>query len=308
MYHIIYNPRSRTGQGRAIWLQVQKKLMQKGVLYCAYQTSCRGDACRIAKRLTGPDWDEKQDVLVVIGGDGTVNETLNGIQKLSRVKFGYIPTGSGNDFARGTGINTDPVKALQVIMEPGKSVLMDIGYTQVGKKRRRFAISSGLGYDAAICHEALSSRIKEALNRMHLGKLTYVIIAVRQLFFSEVVEMEIRVDGMTDRHYDKVLFAVAMNLPYEGGGCMFAPGASCEDGRLDLMVVDGISPWKVLLLLPLALKGKHTGFSEIHMNRGQRIQVIAKKAKAVHLDGESGGYQRKLVWGLEKERLQLLHE
>lgn len=222
------------------------------------------------------------------------------------MKFGYIPTGSGNDFARGIGISTDPMQALKGILHPGKTMKINVGFTKVGTKKRRFAISSGLGYDAAICHEALSSRIKEMLNRIHLGKLTYVVIALRQLFHSELMQMDICTEEGKMYHFPRVLFAVAMNLPYEGGGFMFTPHASCTDDELDLMIVDNIPRWKVLMFLPLTLKGKHTGFSEIHSLRLKEAQVSVRKAKAVHMDGESGGYQTKLVWGMESQKLEVL--
>lgn len=306
MYHIIYNPKSRSGQGKEIWLQVRRQLMSERVAYREHQTTCRGDAGKIAERLTREKWNSIKDVLVVIGGDGTVNEAVNGIHHLEKVKFGYIPTGSGNDFARGIGISTDPMQALKGILHSKKSLKINVGVTRIGKKKRRFVISSGLGYDAAICHEALSSRIKEVLNWVHLGKLTYVVIALRQLFRSELMQMDVCTKDGRMYHFPKVLFAVAMNLPYEGGGFMFTPDASCQDGKLDLMIVNNISNLKVLMFLPLALKGKHTGFSEIHTIRCREVQISVGKSQAVHMDGESGGYQRSLVWGIEPEKLEVL--
>jgi YegS/Rv2252/BmrU family lipid kinase len=305
MYHIIVNPKSRSGQGQAIWMWVRKRLLEEACEYRVYLTRYYGHAGKIAGKLTGVSWNPK-DVLVIIGGDGTVNEVVNGIVRLSEVTVGYIPTGSGNDFARGLGIPSDSAAALERILNPKKVCEIDIGMNRMNGRSRRFTISTGIGFDAGICHKALASRMKNTLNKLKLGKLTYVCIALKELAVSASHTITVTQKEGETRVFEHAFFAVAMNLPYEGGGCKFAPDADPGDRLLDVMIVSQIPKWKVLLLLPLAIKGRHTGFKEIHMIRCRSISIGSEKRLPVHLDGESGGYQKEMEISLESERLKII--
>ncbi|MCI5647931.1 MAG: diacylglycerol/lipid kinase family protein [Fusicatenibacter sp.] len=306
MYHIIVNARSRSGYGEKIWQRIRHRLILEKIPFCEYQTRCRLDARKISAALTSKENWREEDVLVVLGGDGTVNEAVDGICQPSRVRFGYIPTGSGNDFARGTGLCTDADEALDAILR-GHEMRIDIGRVDFsGEQTRRFLISSGIGYDAAICHEALSSKIKDALNQFHLGKLTYCMIALRQLFALNPFTISLMGEDGNTKTYEKALFAVAMNLPYEGGGFRFCPEADFSDGLLDVMVVSSLDKWRICYLLPVALFGKHTGFPQIHMQKCRRISWKTDSAQCVHLDGESGGRRCQMTLEIEKEQLRLL--
>lgn len=306
MYHIIVNSRSRSGYGGKIWQKIRHRLILEGIPFQEYQTKCRLDAKKIAKVLTENERWKEEDVLLVLGGDGTVNEAVNGICHPERVRFGYIPTGSGNDFARGTGLCRDADQALDAILN-GSERRIDIGKAVLAEgETRRFLISSGIGYDAAICHEALSSRIKDTLNRFHLGKLTYCMIALRQLYFLKPFTIRLTREDGTVLNCEDAFFAVAMNLPYEGGGFRFCPDALCDDQLLDVCVVSSIKKWQVSYLLPLALLGRHTGFPEVHMEKCKKISWQTDCAQSVHLDGESGGRRCMMTLEVEKEQLRLL--
>ena len=108
------------------------------------------------------------------------------------------------------------------------------------------------------------------------------------------------------RSFENVLFAVAMNFPYEGGGFCFCPEADGTDDLLDVMVVSNLAKWKVSYLLPMALFGRHTGFPEVHMERCSSLSFQTDRAEPVHLDGESGGHRTEERIGQETERLRLL--
>jgi diacylglycerol kinase family enzyme len=142
-YCFIINPNSRSQRGRAIWEEVQKELEKSQIKYEIYLTERRKNATAIAAMLTA---DQEEKTLVVLGGDGTVNEVLNGIQNFDHVILGYIPTGSSNDFARGMKIPKDPVKALYLVLHPQAIQKMDIGVVDYGEKSRRFAVSAGIDH------------------------------------------------------------------------------------------------------------------------------------------------------------------
>ena len=121
-----------------------------------------------------------------------MNEVLNGITDFDKVRFGMIPSGSGNDFARGLMIDKNPNIALHQILKAisreknGIPVSrVDIGQVRWGEteeESRIFGISSGIGLDAIVCKKALHSKLKKVLNKIHLGKLTYLLLTVSSLF------------------------------------------------------------------------------------------------------------------------------
>lgn len=166
MYHIIVNKKSRSGRGEKLWPVIEGELERRRTEFRVYPTKYHGSARETAARLTAKGVWNPDDVLLAIGGDGTANEAVDGITSLSDVKFGYIPTGSGNDFARGAGIPSDPLQALEAVLK-GEEKEINIGTALLGSQKRRFLVSTGIGFDAGICHEALASKIKNTLNRLH---------------------------------------------------------------------------------------------------------------------------------------------
>ena len=304
MYHFIVNPNSRSGYGGQIWKIVEEELNRREIDYNVYFTNHRYHATEIARSLT---FDiNKQCIIVVLGGDGTINEVINGIINYNNVILGYIPSGSSNDMARGLKLPTDPLKALENILNPKHYATMDLGLATFGKNNRTFAVSSGIGYDAAVCLEALDSPLKTKLNKIKLGKLTYLAIALKQLIQMKPVPATLVLDDVNKIKFDKIYFMAALNLPYEGGGFKFCPKAKTNDGLIDLIVVDSIPKLKVLFLLPLAFKGLHTHFKGINIYQAQKAEITIKQRLAVHTDGESGFMQQKLYVECSPNKLKII--
>lgn len=303
MYHFIVNPHSRSGQGHSVWGKVEAELKKNNIEYEVHFTSHRRHATLIAGEITR---DNMVHTLVVLGGDGTVNEVVNGITYLEKCTLGYLPTGSGNDFSRGLGLPSDMEKALDIILHSRHTKEIDVGTVQYKDKRRRFAVSSGIGYDAAICHVVCISKVKVFLNKLKLGKLAYVCLSLDRLYHARPAGMKIQLDSGKELHFDKAYFAAAMNLPYEGGGCKFCPDASCDDGLLDLIVIADIPKYRALTILPTVFSGGHTHMKGVHIVKCQNAQIVSEKPLPVHTDGEPVFLQRKLTMALEKERLKIM--
>ena len=181
MYYFIVNPGSRSGNGKHVWKTVEEILEAEEVEYRVFFTSCRYHATRLAREITARD---ERLTLVAVGGDGTVNEILSGIRDFSKVTFAYIPTGSSNDFARALGLPSDTAAAVQNLLHPSYFRRIDLGRARLGEQTLHFAVSCGCGFDAAICHAAFCSSVKKLLNRLRLGKLTYIATGIRQLLLS----------------------------------------------------------------------------------------------------------------------------
>ena len=176
MLCFIVNEHSRSGKGAAIWKEAEAVLKDKNIPYEAYVTEYEGHACTLAHEICERPEDDIR--LVVVGGDGTANEVINGMTHFEKVRFGVIPTGSGNDLARGLGITGSPADVMEHILNCKEDYVMDLGEVSWngGEKPRLFAISAGAGLDALVCKKALKSKVKDTLNKIHLGKLTYLFL------------------------------------------------------------------------------------------------------------------------------------
>lgn len=222
----------------------------------------------------------------MLGGDGTINEVVNGIEDLGKITLGYIPTGSGNDFTRALKLPTKPLEALEVVLNPGRLVPLDVGCAEIDGAPRRFAVSSGIGFDASVCHYVEKSRFKAFLNKIHLGNLVYTGVALQRLFLDPLVSAEVTLDDGKPLSFSKMYFAACMNHPYEGGGFFFCPEAKTDDGMLDVFVAADIPRIKVLFVLPTAFFGKHTKVKGVHIFRCRKAEIRMQDACPLHTDGE----------------------
>ena len=288
MYHIIINPASRSGKGIRIWKeQVEPMLHRENVTYRSYFSREAGDVSRIASEISSSATDKEPLHLIILGGDGTVNEALQGIADPTCVIIGYIPTGSSNDFARDLNIPKDPSAALDLILHSGHVQHMDLGtVTYEDGKKRRFVVSCGVGFDAGVCVEALHSKIKSVLNKLGLGKLTYLGIALKQLITAKKVSCFITLDDEEPIEMKRFFFVASMLHRYEGGGFMFCPDADATDGILDLCAVGDIPKPVVLVALPTAFQGKHYRFKGVTPYKAQTVKIETSAPLWVHTDGE----------------------
>ena len=302
-YAFIVNPKARSGRGAMVWDMLEPELKERRTDYRLFLTEYRGHAREIAAQITG---DGREHCIVILGGDGTVNEVVDGIRFPDKVTLGYIPIGSSNDFARGLALEKDPVKALGRILEPEKTIDMDVGVLTRNGRTRRFAVSAGIGFDAAVCHEVCVSRWKAILNRIGLGKLSYAAVALDRLIKDRPVRAVVTLGGGEKKVFEKTYFAAFMNLPCEGGGFRFCPGASPADGMLDVMIVSGITKRKILCLLPTAFSGKHVGFRGVTIVRCREIEVETDRALPIHTDGEPCFLRRRVKAEILPEKLRVI--
>ena len=304
MYYFIVNPTSKTGLGEKYWLRVQKILDERKIEYKVIFSKRVGHVEEIVRKLT---IETKKDKIhmVILGGDGTVNEAIQGIADFEKAVISYIPTGSSNDLARDMGISRNPEEALEAILRAEKENFMDMGLLhydeaflngeEIKVPDRRFMVGCGIGFDAAVCEESMHSKFKNALNKIKLGKLTYLGIALKQLIQSEMIDGRIILDDAKEIPIKRMFFSVAMVHHYEGGGFKFCPDAKDDDGLLDFCVASDASKLKVLRILPTAYDGKHVRFKEIQMFRGKKAIIEAKKPMWVQTGGEVKAQAKKIT-------------
>lgn len=303
MYNFIINPNARSGLGRKIWNELEDTLKENDISYQAFLTKHRCHAAKITRDILS---ETSRCTLVVLGGDGTINEVINGISDFRNVTLAYIPIGSSNDFARGMGLSRDPHTALKHILVPSRYTYLNVGTVEHDRGNRRFVVSSGFGFDAEVCCRVSTSRVKVFFNKLSLGKLSYVSVALQSLLFQTPKRMVITMDDKMPIAFEKVYFAAAMNQKYEGGGFMFCPKAVPTDDFLDIIIAEGLPKLKILCLLPTAFFGKHTRFSGIHVYRCKKAVMESEFPLPLHTDGEPVSLQRRISTALEPQKIRFI--
>ena len=293
MYHMIINPASRSGRGKQYWTILENYLNDHNINYTAHISQKLGHVTEIMRELTRSlDSNSETIKVIVLGGDGTVNEALQGICNFEKVHFSYIPTGSSNDFARNFNISKDPIVNLEHILYSSQEKVIDLGKAtyDIGNgnsESRYFVVSCGIGFDAAICEAVLHSKAKLFLNKLGLGKFVYLFNALKILANTESIHASLTLeDSNTIIPVKNLLFLAGMNHKYEGGGFMFAPNADNSDELLDLCLVSNVSKLKVLRVIPTAFNGAHFRFKGVDSYRTKSYTITTKAPMWVHTDGE----------------------
>ena len=263
-------------------------MKEREVSYEARFTEYTGHAKKLAEQIANLS---RPCTLGVLGGDGTLNEVINGLAEtdFSHITLGYLPTGSGNDFARALNLSCDVEKCMDAILSPSQCTAVDIGLAHTQESSRYFLVSSGIGYDADICRKVMVSPLKKAMNKIHLGKLTYVLIALKLLILYKACPVSVRMDKKETASLSKFFFITGMNMPYEGGGVKFCPKADFQDNLLDICMIGNLSKLKILALFPTAFAGKHGRFQGVTLTSCKRIDISSKSPLPIHCDGESLG-------------------
>lgn len=305
MYYFVVNPKAQSGRGAKIWKQVEQVMISRHLNYKVFFTAYKGHASKLVTQIAHENSDAK--ILVAMGGDGTISEIMETLWKYENMTFAYIPMGSGNDFAKNIGISSSWKKALKGILDAQHQITFFPGKISIHGKEIHFGGSMGMGFDAQVCVRAEHMPFKSKLNRLNLGKFTYLLAALEPLFRTKGTSMKLRIDGKKKLELRDVLFLCALKGSYEGGGFMFAPGGKMEDPHLHLCIAEKLSVLRRCILLPLALFGKHTHAPEIHRLDCKKIEILSKKPLYVHGDGEVLGRGNKVTVTLEAGRISMIY-
>lgn len=309
MLHFIVNIRGGSGKAFLKWNKIQKILKDKKIEYKTHVTQHAGHASQIAREIA---LSGEQDLrLVVVGGDGALNEVINGIGKnekgevlpenFSRLKIGLIPTGSGNDFSRGMKIpRHNPQKALSLILNAGEGRKIDLGKATVLDDDKNdsslFAISSGFGLDAIVGTGINTAKIKKILNFMHLGKLSYGFYTVQTLFTMKTYSVKMKFDGEEAKSYQKMIFLANMNFSAEGGGVPMNPKARGDDGELSMCMAHGVPKILTFFFFPFLVFGLHKNLPGFLLKNCKTLELESDKPSVLHTDGEFRGNVHHVKW------------
>lgn len=269
---LIVNPAAKHGVTETLVPAIERLL--QSVPHDTVTTSCMGDAIDIAANAEG------YDVIVAVGGDGTVHEVLNGIMRrpeTDRPALGLIPTGSGNDTRRTLGIPDDITEAALAIAT-GERRRFDVGMCNGVYFNNSFAA----GLDARVTAKAVEYKVTTRRSGLWL-----YLTALMHVLFHELYPHHIRVswDG-EEPVSDDVLIVAATIGPTYGGGFLITPNAVPDDGLLEVCTIDPLSLPECLWRLPFVVMGKHTRMKPVHMSRRRGMVIESEDPMPAQIDGE----------------------
>ncbi|OPX45745.1 diacylglycerol kinase [Ruminiclostridium hungatei] len=209
-----------------------------------------------------------------IGGDGTVNEIVNGMAGSSSA-LGVIPTGSGNDFIRSLHSETD-VKT--VITRTIEGMEKSIDLARVNDKY--FINIASIGFDANVVYNAELFKKKPGIT----GSMAYLLSIIYTVFKHRICSIEVDIDG--EKTAMNALLVAVANGRYYGGGIMPAPEAQLDDGLLDVCLVSEVSRLKILSLFPKYIKGRHGVIKQVSFKKCKKVKILSETEFSLNIDGE----------------------
>lgn len=270
---IIYNPTSGREAFRKNLPDVLEILEIAGYETSTHATTGAGDAISAARTAI----ERRFDLVIAAGGDGTINEVVNGIAEQSyRPKLGVIPVGTTNDFARALQIPRDIVAAAEIIAK-GDTIPVDIG--RINDKY--FINIAGGGRLTELTYD-VPSKLKTML-----GQLAYYLKGMEMLPSIKATPIRIEYDG---KLFDgeAMLFLVGLTNSV-GGFEKLAPNSSINDGMFTLLILKKTNLADFIRIATLALRGEHVNDPKVIYTKANRIKVTSEEKVQLNLDGEYGG-------------------
>lgn len=266
----IVNPVSGRRDMLPLVRQVARYVRDRGGQMAIHTTRGAGDAAALAGRLTN-----EADVILAVGGDGTVNEVINGLQG-TRTPMVIYPTGTENLLARELNMPRSPRGVAKRLFE-GTLVDYDLGVIN----GRCFHTTSGVGFDAECIRQA------ERCRTGHITRLSYVRPTWRALRAYDFPAIRVDIDG--ELAFEGRGFVLIGVNPQYAGGVRILSGARWDDGLLDACIFPCGSRTKLVVHACRVLLGRHVARGGVFCRRARRIQVTSDQPVPIQIDGEDGG-------------------
>lgn len=270
---IIYNPTAGREAFKKEMAMVLEHLELAGYEASAHATTSEGDATEEAMVASSRNFD----LIVAVGGDGTINEVINGIAgQTYRPKLGIIPAGTTNDFARALDIPRNIKTAVDVITAD-KSMLIDIG-----KVNDQYFVNIAGGGELTEISYDVPSKLKTVL-----GQLAYYMKGIEMLPFIKPIRAKIEYDDQVID--EEIMLFLVGNSNSVGGFEKLAPDAKLDDGYFDLLILRKTNLAEFIRIATLALRGAHLGDKNIIYAQAKHIKVTPEDKMQLNIDGEFGG-------------------
>lgn len=284
---VIVNPNAGSGKGRKDWDRISALLEKENIPFCSKFTMEKGQAAE----FTGDAIKEGYRKIISVGGDGTLNEVVNGVFSQQacpseKIVLGMIPVGTGNDWGRMFSIPLVYEGAVAVIKEH-KTLLHDIGivsyYSGSEQHKRYFINIAGVGFESVVVRKTNKQKDKgRSNNAIYLYNLLTSLISYRNTV-SDII-----VDGR--KSTSKVFSVNVGNGRYCGGGMRQTPEALPDDGLLDITVIKGIGKIEIIRNLKILYDGTILSHPKVDGYRAKNLRVESESLLYVEADGESLGH------------------
>jgi len=275
---LILNPMADMGRAwktandlRPIAQEFKGELSWSGTVYPTH-------AIELAKQAA----EEGCDMVIAMGGDGTVHEVVNGLMQVPEEKrpvMGIVPIGSGNDFAYSIGLTQRPAHALAHALHGGDIQPVDIGLmTDEHGRREYFDNTLGIGFDAVVTIRSHKLPIVK-------GFLMYLTAVIQTIILNHN-PARMRIETEAEKWEQNVIMLTLCNGPREGGGFMLSPNSKNNDGKMEFLTVNKVSRGMMFRLVPEFMKGTHMRFKQIRMGEFKTFSITSDLPLYIHADGE----------------------
>lgn len=286
-WFVVVNPTSGGGKGLTDFPHISKLLRDNDIRHEAVFTEHKHHATALTVQAINAGYRN----IIVVGGDGTMHEVVNGlfIQKSvqpKEVTIAVISAGTGNDWIRMFGIPTRYSEAIRAIKE-GYTFLQDVAEVDYEESKyrqtRHMANVAGLGFDAAVIKRTLQSKAKGIL-----GKGGYLWCLVRSFFSHKSTGVKIWIDDRLV--YNDLLFSIAIGVgKYNGGGIQQLPAAVADDGLLDVTLIRPVHWWHVVFRIRRLFNGAIYSIGHVTHAQGRKIRIESSPEIPLEIDGELYG-------------------
>jgi YegS/Rv2252/BmrU family lipid kinase len=284
---VIVNPNAGKGKGKKDWEKISGFLKKENILFTVIFTEKKGHAINLS--LEGISSGFRK--ILTVGGDGTLNEVLNGVFlntscPTNDIVLSLIPVGTGNDWGRMFGIPLDHEKAVKIIAE-NKIMAHDVGLVSFhngSEKMNRYFINiAGLGFESVVVRKTNIQKDKG-----HGGKLIYFYNLLTSLLSYRNTTAEIIIDGKVT---NANVFSINIgNGRYCGGGMRQTPDALPDDGLLDVTIINGMGKFEIIRNLKILYDGTILSHPKISGYKCKNIKVSSDSLIFTEADGESLGH------------------
>lgn len=291
---VILNPQAGGGKAGAVWRHIAPLLEDVIGEFELFRTEAPMDATHLVRKAIS----DGAELIVAVGGDGTLNEVVNGFLdsngQLSQVcALALVPCGTGTDFGRTLGLANDPTAAISRISKDAERVI-DVGVASFHSNEGALASRLFLNIASFGLSGAINRRTERAVRLPFLPiRWTYLMETLLGLRSYNPANVRLSIDGTVIER--EIMFVAIANARYFGGGMMVAPDADLCDGLLDIVVLNKMSKVRLARNIPLVFRGTHAGLLEVETFRA--VRIIAETQDETNpspiyleVDGENTGF------------------
>lgn len=274
MKHLfIINPAAGKGKTLKLIPIIEKIFNEKNEEYKIEVTKYVGHATELAK-----NYSELENYRIYsVGGDGTLNEVLNGMVN-TQSSLAVIPSGSGNDFIKSIYKYSKKEEIEKILIKTinGNEHAIDLGKVN----NRYFLNIASVGFDAEVASNSIKFKKLPLIN----GTIAYILGILITVFKYKSYNLNIEVDG--NKFLIKALLIAVANGKYYGGGINVTPKAKLNDGLFDICIIETVGRLKILGLFPKVIRGTHENIKQVSFNNGQFVKIHSNETMAFNIDGE----------------------